>query len=325
MKLKCNCKYETKCSHNFCKTCCYNNKTYIDCLMHKKYACKCGNFDNIITCDNKCCKECCFTINKHCNLHKTKCICGKTFSPSCINKLCKKCCSGIDCSIHKYKLDLCKCMYVNFEDNCIDKLCINCCNNNNCSLHYIYCKCNIKVKKNTCCETKSCSPYCCIDPYCNSHFDIGDITNDDIINYKLLLNSCKIELPDEIIDIIVDGFIDNRVKCIICNTKYNIGDKDYDFLQCHNCNNYMCDNQSDCMEITFNKHTNYYFCMNCYDGTSHNSSDDNCSSNNSSVSDNDNSSVSDNDNNSDDNNNNINYNNSSDSDDNSLDSEIVIL
>ena len=297
MKLKCKCKHEKKCSNNLCKACCYNNKTFINCEIHKKFACKCGNFDNIINCNNKCCNECCLTNDKHCNIHKTKCICGKTFSPTCINKSCKKCCSGINCVTHKYKLDLCKCMHDTFNDSCIDKLCIKCCNNNNCSYHFNYrCKCNMKVKINTYCKTTSCSSYCCYDPYCDVHFEINYITNNDIINYKLLLNYCKIELPDEIIDVIVDGFIDNRVKCIICNTKYNISDRGYDFLQCHNCNNYMCDTQPDCSEVSFDEHTIYYWCINCYDkslnyssesddNSSDSSSDDNSSDSSSNESD----------------------------------------
>ncbi len=270
MKIKCKCKsknYNNKCSNNYCKSCCYIKNTYINCEIHsKQIICNCGNNDDLNKCKNNCCKQCCLKVKKYCSLHKRldECICGKTFSPTCVNYLCKTCCDGVNCTTHGYKLKLCKCGRNDFNIDCINKLCTQCCNNNICTVHYINCKCNNKVKINTQCTTKSCSPKCCTNPYCERHFEIDDITNEDINEYKTILNSPKINIPTEIIHIIIDEYFDNRVKCIICNKKHNISDYSGELTKCDKCNNWICYEYYVCMMHTSTKYDSYRWCINCY-------------------------------------------------------------
>ena len=174
-----------------------------------------------------------------------KCKCNNLGSPTCLNKYCKNCCNGINCNTHNYKTKECKCKKSFFNKFCIDKKCNNCCNNNKCDEHFLLCKCKKKKVKKDKCNTNSCSGKCCTYSHCSYHFDTcHEMTNKDFMNCKVILGSKNI-LPSELINIIIDEYLDNRLKCFVCNYKFLDLEDEISYGSarvCFICNNWVCEN-----------------------------------------------------------------------------------
>jgi hypothetical protein len=65
--------------------------------------------------------------------------------------------------------------------------------------------------------------------------------NKDFMNYKIILGSKKI-IPTELINIIVDGYLDNRLSCFICKNKFIDLETDISYARvCFICNNLVCE------------------------------------------------------------------------------------
>jgi len=132
-----------------------------------------------------------------------------------------------------------------FDKYCIDKKCYSCCNNNKCEEHFLLCKCKKRKIKKDLCRTNSCCGKCCTDSHCDHHFDTGhEMTNKDLMYCKVILGSKGI-LPAELINIIVDEYIDNRLKCYICDYKFLDLENEISYGSarvCYICNNWICEN-----------------------------------------------------------------------------------
>ena len=200
-------------------------------------------------------------------MNNYKCKCNNLGSPSCINKYCKNCCNGINCSIHSYKLRGCECKKEFFNNLCIDKKCKRCCNNIKCDVHFILCKCKNGIIKKDTCNTDSCSGKCCNDSDCTYHFDTGhEMVDKDFTYCKIVLGS-KHVLPTNLINIIVDEYLDNRLKCIVCEYKFADieSDIDYGFARlCFICNKWVCENCSSTKIIYATNESFCSFCEYCY-------------------------------------------------------------
>jgi hypothetical protein len=173
-----------------------------------------------------------------------KCKCNNIGSPHCFYKYCRNCCDGINCNLHEYKTKECICKETYFNKLCLDKKCRKCCNNKKCNEHFILCKCTKKVIKKDLCNTNSCSGRCCNDSHCTYHFDTDhELTNKDFIWRKTVLGSKRI-IPTEIINIIIDEYLDNRLKCIVCDHKFVDIENDISYgfaCVCYICNNWVCE------------------------------------------------------------------------------------
>ena len=178
---------------------------------------------------------------------KYRCKCNNLGSPSCINNYCKECCNGINCNTHYYKLIECICKKKNYNKCCIDKKCNNCCNNKECDEHFVLCKCKKEIIKKNTCNTNSCNGKCCNDSHCIYHFHTGhEMTNNDFVYAKIILGSKHI-IPTELINKIIDEYLDNRLTCNVCNYKFEDIESDisYGFAKvCFICNNWVCENCS---------------------------------------------------------------------------------
>ena len=266
---------QTRCINKLCYKCCKKKDTFNNCIVHNNKTtilCKCNKLADK-KCVNNSCYDCCLQIKDICMKHKNPnlCKCGNLYSPYCIKNGCKNCCSGKDCQAHEYKLKLCNCGKTNFDIECIERVCIQCCKNDLCEKHFIFCKCKInKINIDTYCTTKSCSGKCCYDSHCSFHFDTDEnMSLKELNNYKiLLLSRNKIKLSIEIINIIIDDFLDNRIKCIICNNKYSLDDAVCigDIEQCESCNNWMC--FEICCNEYYSKSSFYKWCINCSENLS---------------------------------------------------------
>lgn len=197
-----------------------------------------------------------------------KCKCNKLGSKYCINGYCCNCCDGINCNTHDYKVKQCICKNKYFDKKCISQKCIDCCKNKNCNIHYIYCKCKInKVNKNTLCYTYSCSGKCCTDSHCSMHFDTcHELTTKEFNNFKMILASKRI-LPRELINIIVDEYLDNRIKCKECGYKFLDIESDISngvATVCEHCNKWVCDSYyGNCSTVNCAYYV-HSVCMTCY-------------------------------------------------------------
>jgi len=176
-----------------------------------------------------------------------RCKCNNLGSPTCIHKYCRNCCDGINCWSHSYKTRECKCKNRFFNTFCVDRKCDMCCKNVKCDEHYKLCKCKKKVIKKDLCNTNSCSGKCCTDSHCTYHFSTGhEMVDKDFMYCKVALGSKRV-LPTELINVIVDEYLDNRLKCAVCKYKFlDIeADIDYGFARvCFICNEWVCENCS---------------------------------------------------------------------------------
>ena len=209
--------------------------------------------------------------------YSSKCICNKgKVHKKCDNGVCCVCCtSNYDkCKIH-ISQNRCKCKKGSYNKNCINKLCKNCCDNTNCTLHYDKCSFCEKYKKRSAnsCSTKACSGKCCLDRYCEYHFDVFDnITQKDINDFKKILSDAKPSLPTNIINIIIDGYVDNRHECYVCNKKLSDIEnafEEYEVDRCERCRNWCCGENYNCMIFKKNKNIGWWYsntkiCKKCY-------------------------------------------------------------
>jgi hypothetical protein len=84
----------------------------------------------------------------------------------------------------------------------------------------------------------------------------------DFIYYKIILGSKHI-LPTQLINTIIDEYLDNRLKCMVCDCKFlDIEiDIDYGFARvCFICNKWVCEN---CSSTRIIYATNETFCGFC--------------------------------------------------------------
>jgi hypothetical protein len=142
--------------------------------------------------------------------------CDNIASIYCNNLKCKSCCIDKKCNKHYIKINK-KCLECNNigSKKCINKLCLTCCVNkdNKCLKHY---------------EQKI---------IINNTYD-----NKKLNKIKILLYQIK-KLPVDIINTIVDKYLDNRISCNNCN-KYKIQNN---IFYCNHCNFQICIN---CLEDT---------------------------------------------------------------------------
>lgn len=279
-KCKCNNIGSKYCINKYCKNCCKNNK----CKIHtnniicnicniKNFSKKCSDYRCIDCCNKKNCKD-----RIHKDKYKKCSICKiKNFDTKCFDTKCFDCCSNILCIKHEDKFNKCiKCKIKKY--NCEDKYCLDCCDNNDCKIHYILCKCNEKIINHYCNE-KMCKT-CCKDLNCFEHY-IQDYTlsNKILNNYKIELYKLN-KFPFEIINIIIDDYVDAREKCCICFYKF-IFDYDIDngnVISCEVCNKWTCSTWcgNDCSKsINYNNYSIEYYCIECYNELSSDVSDDN--------------------------------------------------
>ena len=194
------------------------------------------------------------------------CRCGNIGNKYCIKNSCNSCdinCFDENCEIHKYRLRLCKCGKKYFDNECNDNLCVLCCKNELCSTHFILCNCKIKkVKINTICKSKSCCSTCCNNSHCYFHFNTTKyLTTKDLNYYKFLLIK---KLPLEIVNYIINEYLDNRIICNICNYKFKNLSKalDNDNIQnCEICDDWICNKT--CSKEIFSGTKLSIWCNNC--------------------------------------------------------------
>jgi hypothetical protein len=98
------------------------------------------------------------------------------------------------------------------------------------------------------------------------------MTNKDFMSCKIILGSKHI-LPSELINVIVDEYLDNRLKCLIC--KYKFTDLENDLSDgfakvCFICNEWVCEN---CSTFSLIYGTCETFCDFCENNISDSDSD----------------------------------------------------
>jgi len=203
------------------------------------------------------------------------CKCKNTGSPHCINHLCGRCCDGRNCEMHSYNQRCSGCNCKSIVSKCIDEKCYQCCENKQCDKHYTNCKCGKRA--NLQCKTFSCCGKCCTSSHCEFHFkcDHG-LTNRDFNDYKMMLYTNKM-LPVELINSIVDDYLDNRIRCCECDYKFLDIENDCvngSAIVCDGCDQWVCDHWvSDCsVSIACNKIERY--CLSCYENLSTSNEDD---------------------------------------------------
>lgn len=265
----CKCKKKSKkyCTTKSCKNCCKDE----NCKIHNQIFCiACSQKNYSIKCNQFMCSNCC--TNKNCSNmehrnNSNKCICKKNkFSTNCIVKKCYDCCDNINCRSHKEKFN--KCIDCNINNyKCNFKKCENCCDDATCAKHFPLCKCNknfIGLK----CKYRKCSE-CCKNLKCHLHY-LQDIDLDTKIlnNYKIELYKYKL-LPTEIVNKIIDEFLDSRFTCSICTYKINFQNDFFSgkIVQCDICNIWICSDwvNNNCCKILNDVFRSYYYCSKCYD------------------------------------------------------------
>lgn len=138
---------------------------------------------------------------------------------------------------------------------CVDKNCSRCCNNKDCVKHK-----NSQQKTIVIAEDKSSNI---------------EITQNVLNDYKFLFYSFNKNLPIEIINKIVDEYLDDRNFCITCKWKFD--DDAYDMMFCDCCNECICDV---CCNQNYDGYKIEYYCDDCYEeleseSENENESDDN--------------------------------------------------
>lgn len=170
-----------------------------------------------------------------------------------------------DCCINKYCVThtICSCKD-NFVDvHCVDFKCLSCCQNTECSVHYRPCHCvrrkQTMTKKYTPTYCTDCK-YCCSDFDCHRHFVIQDYSRNTIIECKKEISEICRKLPTEIIDYIIDDFVDTRITCNICQLR----SLHYNMCICNNCGVKIC--RRSCTHIlpSFPFTHLQIYCSNCF-------------------------------------------------------------
>ena len=223
-------------------------------------------------------------MTKQHTVNPFKCKCGNSGSPTCVRNYCRHCCDGLNCVRHPkqkkvkpinvrhpkqkkvkpikkpYKKPVCLVCEKNEPTHmCINKNCSECCENISCKIHFIECECGDKVSlRKACGKTKSCSGKCCTDSHCNFHFDTDEhLQIKDFNDFKVRLYKCS-NLPVRIISIIVDEYLDNRIKCSQCDYKF---DDLNDAIACHHCDKWVCWYDDNCSRTN----NDLTLCLTCYD------------------------------------------------------------
>jgi hypothetical protein len=187
---------------------------------------------------------------------------------------------------------VCKKSYV--SKSCNDKLCGGCCVNKYCDGHLDgkCIKCNERIIECTIvfneCVYELCKK-CCTNFDCSCHFlSKSEITSNTLDDYKKILSEYKIKIPDVLVDMVVDKYVDDLFKCNICSNKY--GDE-IELIVCCFCEKYVCNScirrkyVSECTKINcfycgigecFNS-SYREFCINCFDESDNESESSNLS------------------------------------------------
>lgn len=256
-----------RCVNKCCKKCCSNPK----CQIHNQTLCpKCEQNNMSPSCSKFYCESCCDIKNCSNSVHREKflkCECGKKrFDSKCVDLKCFDCCSNKTCSKHKDKFNKCIGCKIHLF-NCELEYCDDCCDNKSCSKHFIKCSCNSSNYINLKCEYKKCKE-CCVNIKCLTHFiQDYDLSCQILNNYKVELYKMK-NIPAEIINIIIDDYVDARYKCTICGYKINF---DVDFsngciVNCDGCDEWVCDHlYGNCSKSVYDGCKIYNYCIECYD------------------------------------------------------------
>jgi len=253
--LKCRCSAQSSkyCIEKSCKNCCRS----ISCKRHAPQQCEdCGveyradafkSSRKIGMLSKKCvkCKEKEFL----CKICKRR-----RFDRNCSFRSCRDCCEEEKCKSHLNSNNCCvKCKKM--RKICKDNMCVSCfCNNHDCEVHYTICgNCPGKIKKHKCSLCKEC----CHDFKCGTHFIQDDDVTIRLLNdYKLTLHLSKF-LPVEIINKIVDDYLDVISECKFCDTKFSSLNACFESglaFRCRACAVLICD---DCFDESLN------ICKNC--------------------------------------------------------------
>jgi len=261
------------CINKHCKKCCNNT----DCEIHFKNLCIVCNKKKNIKCDYGKCYDCCENINCTCISHKKKfriCIeCNdEIYGSNCIEIKCVQCCKNKYCKEHNQNWNKCiKCENKRYK--CIYKYCYECCDNMNCTKHNVLCNCGINNRDKFC---KNClCKECCTNLKCSIHY-----LQDENLSIKIL-NNYKIELlkmnilPIDIINIIVNEFVDARYKCCICYIKITY-EKEECFgnpSKCTNCDLWCCHWSKGCSKYELIYGIPEHYCNDCHGSIDFNETD----------------------------------------------------
>ena len=90
------------------------------------------------------------------------------------------------------------------------------------------------------------------------YLESGEMTLKFLLKYKIILYRLKV-LPTDLINYIIDEYIDVRFPCEIC---LYILDCDWYYRSCDDCNKLMCEN---CMCSVSDDYLPYHICSLCYD------------------------------------------------------------
>jgi hypothetical protein len=215
-----------------------------------------------------------------------KCKCNQIGSKYCVSKLCKNCCDDLSCENHKKNKNKSKIKVYTQEKTTNkknNKKCNVCkvgdllrpiidvehCNNEECETHYYTynCeKCNEQCRdkyNGYDCHYELCKK-CCSSFDCEYHFLPKDeFTTETLESYKQVLLDYKIKIPEVLVNIIVDQYIDDLYKCYICNNKYAY---EGDVIVCDICNKHSCGECSQLQPTSSCYIISCYYCMSgrCY-------------------------------------------------------------
>lgn len=226
------------CIDGKCKDCC-NEST---CGRHFK---KCVT----ISCHNQVkkglqcqvCSSCCDSKSLNCLVHSQVdplcVVCKATrYYSRCKFQNCLTCCENEECDIHLNVNNRCNRCKLKFKV-CIGNRCQSCiCDDSACETHYIKCSsCNeISISKSNQC--KNCKG-CCKNLRCIDHFiQDTELTKKILNDYKVAL-CVATTLPESVIDMIIDDYVDARFRCTDCNSKIDISNCT---VECNECDDILC-------------------------------------------------------------------------------------
>lgn len=158
--------------------------------------------------------------------------------------------------------DLLRCKCGNLASNiCLSQSCIKCCNVSKCTRHYTK-NTQIKRQKNKQNKTNKHKVNVCDIKNSDSEkiFDEDELyTQKRLDKLKKILIEIK-KLNIDVINYVVDNFIDDRYTCKICNKKRN----EDELYPCYYCKQMVCDDT--CNEVTNGDYRGLkYYCLKCKD------------------------------------------------------------
>lgn len=124
---------------------------------------------------------------------------------------------------------------------CKNKMCAKCCKDTECSRHgYLYCNTNTNIFE--------------------SDVDI-DYDQNILDQLKILLSDTSSSLSKDVINIIVDDYVDDRPECINCGYYDDVSE----ISRCEYCEKYICTECYKFCSNRFNTAIEYYCSNECYE------------------------------------------------------------